>query len=379
MAISKYKEGWRVTVYAGKSAANLPAPYTGKTRITKVVNTSKADAKKFERELNELVETHRSAPADSVTANEFVGEFLDLCRKGSTRQTYDFALRGFLKEHGTKALGEWTERDARRIAATLPKGNVIVVKTFFAKAVERGHLDRSVFRDIAPSTGRQLRTKEEYHRLWPTDPKEQREVFSDIIAVAEREFGAATAALVAWQGWTGTRPGEAFVLRRSNLDLAADLARIVANFDRSSGMESTDGTKNRLTREIVVPPIPELRRLMAEMPAYLDSPYVFTNEGKMWTPPTWYDRWKQIRRQSGNPNMRFYDLRHFCATQFLEMGIEAPDVAVQLGHTDGGELVRTVYGHPSEDAARDRIRSTFNTFAGQKQHTVRHITTARSA
>ena len=35
------------------------------------------------------------------------------------------------------------------------------------------------------------------------------------------------------------------------------------------------------------------------------------------------------------------------------------DVSVQLGHTDGGALVMARYGHPSEDAARDRLLRAF--------------------
>jgi integrase len=45
--------------------------------------------------------------------------------------------------------------------------------------------------------------------------------------------------------------------------------------------------------------------------------------------------------------MNFYELRHFCATHLLELGVSHADVAVQLGHTDGGALVMCTYGHPS--------------------------------
>ena len=31
------------------------------------------------------------------------------------------------------------------------------------------------------------------------------------------------------------------------------------------------------------------------------------------------------------------------------------DVAIQLGHQDGGRLVTSLYGHPSEVAARERL------------------------
>ena len=43
------------------------------------------------------------------------------------------------------------------------------------------------------------------------------------------------------------------------------------------------------------------------------------------------------------------------ATYLLELGLSPADVAVQLGHTDGGALVMSTYGHPSERAARARI------------------------
>jgi len=36
-------------------------------------------------------------------------------------------------------------------------------------------------------------------------------------------------------------------------------------------------------------------------------------------------------------------------------------VAIQLGHTAGGALVMSTYGHPSEDAARERLKRAFAT------------------
>ena len=36
----------------------------------------------------------------------------------------------------------------------------------------------------------------------------------------------------------------------------------------------------------------------------------------------------------------------------LELGLAPPDVAVELGHTNGAALVISTYGHPSDYAAR---------------------------
>ena len=57
--------------------------------------------------------------------------------------------------------------------------------------------------------------------------------------------------------------------------------------------------------------------------------------------------------------MAFYELRHFCATHLIELGLSPGDVATQLGHTDGGELVMSTYGHPSIKASLARILEAF--------------------
>lgn len=57
--------------------------------------------------------------------------------------------------------------------------------------------------------------------------------------------------------------------------------------------------------------------------------------------------------------MDFYELRHFCATELPRGGVRPADVAVQLGHTDGGILVMQLYVHPEEDDARARVLAAF--------------------
>ncbi len=44
----------------------------------------------------------------------------------------------------------------------------------------------------------------------------------------------------------------------------------------------------------------------------------------------------------------------------LERGLRPADVAVQLGHTDGGRLVQILYGHPDEERALDRLLMAFS-------------------
>jgi integrase len=57
--------------------------------------------------------------------------------------------------------------------------------------------------------------------------------------------------------------------------------------------------------------------------------------------------------------MDSYELRHFCATHLLELGVAHADVAVQLGHTDGGALAMSTYGDPTEQGARERLKRAY--------------------
>ncbi|HEY4428985.1 MAG TPA: hypothetical protein VGN08_12340 [Solirubrobacteraceae bacterium] len=48
----------------------------------------------------------------------------------------------------------------------------------------------------------------------------------------------------------------------------------------------------------------------------------------------------------------------------LERGVTPWDVAHQLGHTDGGQLIMELYGHPSEAGTRARLLAAWDSQAG---------------
>ena len=58
--------------------------------------------------------------------------------------------------------------------------------------------------------------------------------------------------------------------------------------------------------------------------------------------------------------MDFYELRHFGASYMLNvLGLEAWVDREQLRHSDGGVLVVKLYGHPSREAAIERMRRAY--------------------
>jgi integrase len=90
------------------------------------------------------------------------------------------------------------------------------------------------------------------------------------------------------------------------------------------------------------------------------DPFVFHSpRGKPLTKGTHGWSWQKVKA-AARLEVRWHDLRHFCATQLLELGLSHFDVSVQLGHTDGGALVMERYGHPSVDAAKRPLLQAFS-------------------
>jgi integrase len=90
------------------------------------------------------------------------------------------------------------------------------------------------------------------------------------------------------------------------------------------------------------------------------DPYVFHSpRGKALDQGSHFYAWREVRASAGLRRIRWHDWRHFCATQLLELGLDHFAVSIQLGHTDGGVLVMSRYGHPSADAARRRLLQAF--------------------
>ena len=169
------------------------------------------------------------------------------------------------------------------------------------------------------------------------------------------EMGPTLRAMILFSAYVGLRPAEMFVLRWSDVDFTSGRVHI-----RQSLTSTGEVTlpKNGRARTVVLPP--PAADALRTLPRRLDSPLVFvTSRGTGWKKTTHFHRWNLIRLAAGLRGMDYYELRHFCATHLLELGLRPSDVAIQLGHNDGGILVMKTYGHPEEEAARQRIARAF--------------------
>ena len=159
--------------------------------------------------------------------------------------------------------------------------------------------------------------------------------------------------MILFAGYVGLRPGELFALERA--DVGRDEVAIRRNLDGTGRLKLP---KNNRERVVILPP--PAREALRDVPPRLDVSWLFvTKYGRQFKKSSLLYYWNPVRAVFGRPGMDFYELRHFCATHLLELGVLHADVAVQLGHTDGGALVMSTYGHPSEDAARERLKRAY--------------------
>lgn len=168
-------------------------------------------------------------------------------------------------------------------------------------------------------------------------------------------------ALIQFTAWTGLRASEIQGLQWE--DIGKDTIRV-----RRARKDDGSYGKPKNGRERTISYF-EPARVLDQVPRRDGSPFVFhTPRGVRLNKGNLYYHWNKVRDSSGTsverissgiPAIRFHDLRHFCATQLLERGLDHFAVSVQLGHEDGGALVMARYGHPSKDAALDRLQALF--------------------
>lgn len=164
----------------------------------------------------------------------------------------------------------------------------------------------------------------------------------------------ATPSFAAWlqvAAFTGLRPGGLDALRRVNVDLSRSRIRVVEQF--SPATRTFTLPKNGQVRE--APLTDPAREALVSLP--VEGEFCFAPiRGAHWTASARAYHWKAVRAAAGWQGSLYLATRHFAGWYMVNV-LELPteDVAIALGHTDGGELVRRLYGHGDRDRALDRV------------------------
>lgn len=173
-------------------------------------------------------------------------------------------------------------------------------------------------------------------------------------------YGPQYRAMILFAGYVGLRPGELFALRRE--DIHGQEVRIERSY--SSKTHQVGPTKTGHTWTATIPPVAQ--DALLDVPHH-DNGLLFTSPaGKRWTQSSHHRYWARLRTLANRPGFDFYELRHAAATMLLERGMTPWDVAKQLGHQDGGQLVMERYGHPSDAGSRARLLAAWDQAEGPK-------------
>jgi integrase len=156
----------------------------------------------------------------------------------------------------------------------------------------------------------------------------------------------------------GMRPGELDALRWTKVDFQAETILV-------------DEQWNVKTREFTGPKCHHPRTIALTEPARdrllslpHESEFVFTTlRGSHYLPSSRNHHWNRVRAAAGlgKTNLYLATRHYFGWYAFNVLGLSDKDIALHLGHRDGGKLVRTLYGHPDEQIAADKVREAFRT------------------
>ncbi len=297
-------------------------------------------------------DTHREArDAEDDWRRRAKSSSREACDKFAERWTSDYPrsrastnrhnaerVKAFGRDFAGIRLGDIDKPTARKWAIK-HQGNVPAVRAMFGDAERDGLVVINPFANLRlpGSKGRKnivALTEPELTALAALccDPRMELE-----------DYGPIMEAMTLFAGYVGLRPGELYALR------AEKVHKGICRIDTP--------TKTDRPRTVVVPR--PAQDAIHGLPLTSSGLLFETPRGKPWTTGSHSYYWRRLRLIADRPGLAFYELRHCAATLLLERGVSPWDVAIQLGHTDGGQLVMSLYGHPSEDAARARVAAAY--------------------
>lgn len=268
-----------------------------------------------------------------------------------TQRTYAYACKQIVRDLGHMRVGDVDRPTAKTMANRWARNTTRTARAMWADALRDGLSQHNPFTSLGLET-----PKGRKDLIALTEPEITE--LGELARTVHGDYGDEFAALIVFAAYTGVRPGELAALQWHDLDPANREATIRRALDGQGGVKPP---KNGLERTIILPPSALVA--LGQVARRTDSPFVFhTPRGCRLNKGSLAYLWRPVAsawRAKGGRDLDLYELRHACATLLLERGLAPADVAVQLGHTDGGRLVMTLYGHPDERRARDRLRMAF--------------------
>ncbi|HMS73911.1 tyrosine-type recombinase/integrase [Gordonia sp. (in: high G+C Gram-positive bacteria)] len=334
-------------------------------------------------------------PSTDLTVKQAIEEWLDAQRVApGTAAAYESALAPVVERYGRRRVQTIEKSDVEKLISDLRDGNGpggrrwsrntinpmrARWQSVWADLVEQGKLGRNPVELVKPLRKRDDPVAANSGMLDLSDRLTDVEVEALRAAhpatppaeghMRSAGYIAAMRAPMIALGLLGLRRGEMAGLRWSSVDLdkrtmkVAETTRIAV---RGKVIEQNVGKTRSASRWL---PVPEWALLVlreanarqeVEKKRYGakwlggDDGYVLTQQnGRPTSPRTLDSWWRDSLVAAGVPHRRLHAARHTTASWLIAMGRSPAEVAMWLGHSDGGELVLRTYSHVHQDDLRD--------------------------
>lgn len=372
-------------------------------RVDAEVNGVRRQQKRRFKTVKEAVAYRKQAIADSVagklvpstdlTVKRAIEEWLDAQRVAEgTKAAYTSALAPVVERYGKRRVQTIEKADVEKLISDLRDGNGPGGRRWartsinpmrarwdsvWEDLVEQGKLPRNVVELVRPLRKRDdpiaatagmldlsdRLTDDEVKALEAAHPATPAEGH-----MRSPGYIAAMRAPMIALALIGLRRGEMAGLRWSSVDLdkdgmkVAEMTRIAV---RGRIIEQSVGKTAAASRWLPLPEptIAVLRaaklRQEAEAKRYGakwlggEDAFVLTQQnGRPCSPRTLDSWWRDSLVAAGVPHRRLHASRHTAASRLIAMGVTPAEVALWLGHSDGGELVLRTYAHVHREDLR---------------------------
>jgi integrase len=265
-------------------------------------------------------------------------------KRESTNEHNRQAMKPFLHAFKGVPLGQIDRAAARAFAAKYPRA-AVVARAIMADAYHDELIPLNPFAEvlIAREAKPEIRV--------PTDDEVAR--LEAACVVHGSHYGPLFRAQITFSRYTGIRKGEMFALKWDAIDWAEGEVTVRESISRQ-GVPTLP--KNGSKRIVPMPDV--AKEALSVLPRF--GEFVFTNKHHQRLNAVAHQYlWTRVRDTAGLPQVRWHDLRHWCATALLERGRPVHQVAYQLGHEDKGETVTYRYLHPDKQRMRDEIKKAW--------------------
>jgi len=305
-------------------------------------------------------------------------------RAPSTFEHHEQCIRPFVARYGDRLLkGGIARMEAIGWVTQATENQVTSAIAMFNDAC---FVDESVVNPLRDLSRRRTRGRMDLKHVLTTDEVDELKRLS--LALHPDGYGPVLEAMVETEATTAPRPGEMWAFEWDLIDVHSAEVKIKWAVKKGGRL----GLPKTGERDVVV--APSAMELIQALPR-LNPRFVFaTKNGRLMSPSNWTTYWHPLRDAftAGLPSthwlprriaecaearatepdpvrrarmddgrLDFYELRHRAITYMATpkpdgLGMAPPDIAYQVGHSDGGILIERVYIHRASEGHRARIR-----------------------